>query len=169
MRIKHFFSALFISAISATNFSHAGDLTTKEGLFDLYGNWSGRGTSVISDSPEKVSCRGSAIPKKERLEVAITCNAASGSGRLVAYIGLDDETRSISGVWHQAFEGKQGQTRGKLTGTATDSKTLAMLLNTYGKDRASVVFNQISENQLNIKIREVGADNRATFDVSFKR
>ena len=125
--------------------------------------------SYVAGKPAEKLDAVTAIPKKERLEVAITCNAASGSGRLVAYIGLDDETRSISGVWHQAFEGKQGQTRGKLTGTATDSKTLAMLLNTYGKDRASVVFNQISENQLNIKIREVGADNRATFDVSFKR
>ena len=137
MRASTASKTLLFAAILSSLFSFtalASDLTTNEGLFSLYGNWNGRGTSVISNQPEKVACRGSAIPKKERLEVVISCNAASGSGRLVAYIGINDETRAISGVWHQAFEGKQGQTRGKLTGTAKDENTLAMLLNTYGKD-----------------------------------
>jgi len=160
-----FFSSVLLYSMPG----FAQDLMTKDGLFSLQGGWTGRGVSVISDRPEKVACRAVANPKKERLEVVISCNSTGGSGRLVAYIGLDDSTRAISGVWHQAFKGKQGQTRGKLTGTAKDKSTLAMLLNTYGKDRASVLFNLVSQNEMRIKVAEIENAGNATFDVMFKR
>lgn len=167
--IGSLFVAMAMLTSSGTSFSQAGDLSTKEGFYSLVGLWTGRGTSVISQEKESVACRGTANEKRKKLEVAISCQAASGGGRLVAYIDLNESNRALSGVWYQSFTGKDGQMRGKLTGTVQDDDTLAMLLNAAGKDRASVLFKLTEENEMNIQIFELTGSRDNTFDVNFKR
>lgn len=168
-RVFLIYIGLMFTFFISAGFSNAAEsLSTQAGLNSLSGVWEGRGTTIVSNDPESISCRGTSKPEGKKNQVKLTCYLSTGRATMVSYLEANDNTGVISGIFYQRFEGKQGEMKGKLRGKAAGNNQINLVLNAVGDDRASVVFKRIGENKLNLSIFDYGAQ-RVVFNVTFNR